>query len=315
MVDLMRFSAVTVATAVDASVVETGVNRSLQAVVPSIATYEGDGFLVHRPFPTRALVQVDPFLLLDEMGLMELASGEAKGASDHPHRGFEIVTYMLAGEMEHADSHGHRGSMAAGDAQYMLAGDGVVHAEMPSTRMTRDGGTMHGVQLWINLPAAEKRLAPFYRDLRATGVPAIALPNDAGIARVLVGSAFGATSPLQTQHPIDYVHLTLAPHARVSLPTTASATAIAYLVRGTIVVATRTIARGELAIFRAGETAVEIVAGESGAELVALVSEPIGEPIARYGPFVMTTEREIEETLDAYRSGRFGTIAAAVAAT
>lgn len=289
--------------------------RSLQAVVPSTATLEGDGFLVHRPFPTRALSEIDPFLLLDEMGPIAVAPGEAKGASDHPHRGFEIITYLMAGAMEHADSHGHRGSLGVGDAQYMLAGDGVVHAEQPSAQLQRDGGTVHGIQLWINLPARDKRLPPTYRDLRAAAVPVVTLPDGAGTVRVLARRGFGVVSPLQTQHPIDYFRVLLAPGASLEIAVSPTATAVAYPVAGTLGVGSRAIARGELAIFRVGEERVRIVnPGATELDTFVLASEPIGEPIARYGPFVMSTREEIEETIAAYRSGRFGEIPAVVRA-
>lgn len=285
--------------------------RSLQAVIPSITAYEGDGFLVHRPFPTRSLAQIDPFLLLDEMGPMNLAPGEAKGASDHPHRGFEIITYMISGAIEHADSHGHRGGMAAGDAQYMLAGDGVVHAEQPSAAMMRDGGTMHGIQLWINLPARDKRLRPTYRDLRANAVPTVSLPAGAGSVSILAGSGFGLVSPLQTQHPVDYYRLALRPGSSAEVAVSPTATTIAYPIAGTLHIGTRAIARGELVIFRADGDVVRLTnLGDTELDTFVLASAPIGEPIARYGPFVMSTQAEIEETVAAYQSGRFGTIAA-----
>ena len=131
--------------------------RTVEAILPSIRTLEGGGFWVRRPFPTQVLDHVDPFLLLDQLGPSDVAPGEAKGAPDHPHRGFETVTYVLSGEMEHKDSAGNAGSLAAGDLQWMTAGDGVVHSEMPSRRFQAEGGKLLGFQLWVNLPAKDKR--------------------------------------------------------------------------------------------------------------------------------------------------------------
>src|SRR5712692_4352342 len=141
--------------------------RSVQAVIPAIETFEGAGFPVHRPFPTRSLDHFDPFLLLDQMGPADLGPGEAKGAPDHPHRGFETVTYMLEGRMEHRDSRGNAGQIGPGDVQWMTAGDGVVHSEMPAPELLSRGGRMHGFQLWVNLPRRDKRMAPRYQEIKA----------------------------------------------------------------------------------------------------------------------------------------------------
>src|SRR5262249_19666451 len=143
----------------------------VSSVVPGQATYEGEGFLVHRPFPTRTLMDFDPFLLLDEMGPMDLAPGEAKGAPDHPHRGFETVTYMLSGRFEHKDSVGHSGKLRPGDVQWMTAGSGVIHSEMPEHEFTRTGGVLHGMQLWVNLPKRDKMIAPRYQEIPAEKIP------------------------------------------------------------------------------------------------------------------------------------------------
>src|SRR6185503_892184 len=145
--------------------------RSVTRVVHAARTIEGGGFAVNRPFPTEALAQVDPFLLLDEMGPAELRPGEAVGAPDHPHRGFETVTYILAGGVEHRDSAGHAGRIGPGDVQWMTAGRGVVHSEMPTAELLRDGGRMHGFQLWVNLPRRDKMMGPRYQEIAAADIP------------------------------------------------------------------------------------------------------------------------------------------------
>jgi redox-sensitive bicupin YhaK (pirin superfamily) len=143
-----------------------GGSRTVAGVVNSIETLEGAGFLVRRPFPRASFSEFDPFLLLDEMGPMELAPGEAKGAPDHPHRGFETVTYLLSGDMEHRDSQGHAGRLTPGDVQWMTAGAGVIHSEMPAREFARHGGRMHGFQLWVNLPKRDKMMKPRYQEFR-----------------------------------------------------------------------------------------------------------------------------------------------------
>ncbi len=145
--------------------------RTVAGIVNSIETLEGGGFLVRRPFPKASFSDFDPFLLLDEMGPVDVAPGEAKGAPDHPHRGFETVTYMLSGDMEHKDSSGHAGQLRSGDVQWMTAGAGVVHAEMPSAEFMRAGGRMHGFQLWVNLPQRDKMIKPRYQEIPSSRIP------------------------------------------------------------------------------------------------------------------------------------------------
>src|SRR5438874_3658356 len=147
---------------------QTNIGRAIAGIVNSIETLEGGGFLVRRPFPKASFSEFDPFLLLDEMGPMEVAAGEAKGAPDHPHRGFETVTYLLSGDMEHKDSRGHAGRLRAGDVQWMTAGAGVVHSEMPSREFARTGGRMHGFQPWVNLPQRDKLMPPHYQEISSS---------------------------------------------------------------------------------------------------------------------------------------------------
>src|SRR5213078_4240892 len=151
---------------------QTKSGRTVAGIVNSIETLEGGGFLVRRPFPKASFSEFDPFLLLDEMGPMDVAQGQAKGAPDHPHRGFETVTYLLSGEMAHKDSQGHAGKLSAGDVQWMTAGAGVVHSEMPSAEFQREGGTLHGFQLWVNLPQKNKMMRPRYQEISSASIPA-----------------------------------------------------------------------------------------------------------------------------------------------
>src|SRR5215831_11043000 len=176
--------------------------RGVARVIHSTETTEGEGFIVHRPFPTRALTDFDPFLLLDRMGPMDTSPGEAKGAPDHPHRGFETVTYMLEGEFEHSDSAGNKGKLAPGDVQWMTAGAGVVHSEMPSARIRKEGGKVHGFQLWVNLPKSDKMMRPRYQDVPAAKIP-VAKNGDGSVrAKVIAGEAFGVHAVIDTRTPI-----------------------------------------------------------------------------------------------------------------
>jgi redox-sensitive bicupin YhaK (pirin superfamily) len=166
--------------------------RTVAGIVNSIQTLEGGGFLVRRPFPKSSFSDFDPFLLLDEMGPMDVGPGEAKGAPEHPHRGFETVTYMLSGEMEHKDSAGHAGKLTSGDVQWMTAGAGVIHAEMPSEEFLRTGGRMHGFQLWVNLPRVDKMMKPRYQEIPNNRIPQATSADGLVSVSVIAGEALGA---------------------------------------------------------------------------------------------------------------------------
>jgi len=284
--------------------------RSVNRVLPSVRTVEGGGFAVRRPFPSSAVEQVDPFLLLDEMGPADYGPGEARGAPDHPHRGFETVTYLLAGNMEHRDSAGNHGVLGPGDVQWMTAGAGVVHSEMPGAEITRAGGRMHGFQLWVNLPARAKKIPPRYQDTPAAAIPEISIDGGAVTVRVVAGTVLGARSPIETHTPILYLHLRMLPGARIEIPLPHDHVALAYVFGGQGRFDTRGTAGhdGELVSFASNGAAAAIESAAGGLELLLLAGEPLGEPVARYGPFVMNTREEILEAFDDYRSGRMGRI-------
>ena len=291
----------------------SGAVRSLARVIPAVATLEGGGFLVHRPVPARGLEQVDPFLLLDEMGPMDHAPGEAQGAPDHPHKGFELITYLIAGEMEHLDSHGNHGILRPGDAQYMLGGTGLVHSEMPTEGFQRTGGHRHGFQVWVNLSKPDKALAPAYKDVTAAQIP-IAHPSEGVTARVVAGEVFGTSGPVHTVTPWTYVHVTLQPGARVEEPVSQDWTATAYVFAGVGRIGTRDVRRGDYAVFaNDGEAIVLQNTGAEPLEALLLAARPIREPMVRYGPFVMNTVEEIRAAFEDFQAGRFGEIKPVVA--
>ncbi|MBV8371007.1 MAG: pirin family protein [Candidatus Eremiobacteraeota bacterium] len=287
--------------------------RSLARVIPAVATLEGGGFLVHRPVPARGLEHVDPFLLLDEMGPMDHGPGEAQGAPDHPHKGFELITYLIAGEMEHLDSHGNHGILRPGDAQYMLGGTGLVHSEMPTEAFQRTGGYRHGFQIWVNLAKADKALAPAYKDVTAAQIPVVH-PSEGVTARVVAGEVFGVSGPVHTVTPWNYVHVTLQPGARVVEPVPPDWTATAYVFAGIGHLGAREVRRGDYAVFaNDGETIALENTGTEPLEALLLAARPIGEPMVRYGPFVMNTIDEIRVAFEDFRAGRFGEIKPIVA--
>jgi redox-sensitive bicupin YhaK (pirin superfamily) len=276
-------------------------------------TVEGGGFVVRRPFPTRALGEFDPFLLLDEMGPVDYAPGAAVGAPDHPHRGFETVTYLLDGEFEHADSAGNRGRLAAGDIQWMTAGRGVVHAEMPSERIRREGGRVHGFQVWVNLPARDKMIAPRYQDVAASELPVARTADGLASVKVIAGRALGVSARVDTHTPILYFDVTVQPGGRIALDVPRDYSVAVYVYDGAGFVAGEPAASpsGTFAMLGAGDEVALACAADATAPLRALVlgGTPIGEPVARYGPFVMNTEDEVRQAVDDFRNGRFGDIA------
>ena len=289
--------------------------RPVARVIVAHRQLEGGGFVVRRPFPTRGLELVDPFLLLDEMGPVDYRPGEAVGAPDHPHRGFETVTYMLEGEFEHADSAGHRGKLAPGDVQWMTAGRGVVHAEMPSERIRAAGGRTHGFQLWVNLPARDKMMPPRYQEVPAARIPEAQSPDGRARVRVIAGEALGVRAVIDTRTPIVYQDWTLAPGAVVEQPLARDHQAFAFVFGGGVELdaSGRQVLDGQLALFGDGEAvrmAVPAGANEP-ARLLLLGGVPLGEPVARYGPFVMNTTTEIEQAINDYRAGRLGELARA----
>jgi hypothetical protein len=287
--------------------------RSVKNVIPAVATFEGAGFLVHRPFPTSSLDHFDPFLLLDEMGPSDLGPGEAKGAPDHPHRGFETVTYLLSGAMQHKDSQGNRGQLRPGDVQWMTAGSGVVHSEMPEPSFAASGGRMHGFQLWVNLPARDKMTRPRYQEIPATGIPVGKGDDGKVTVRVIAGEALGASAVIETRTPIFYLDCQLAPGAELTQPAPPDYNAFAYVYEGQGLFGRerRAARRHEMVLFAADGDAVRLVAdADSPDSLKALVigGIPLNEPVARYGPFVMNTRAELVQAVEDYQAGRLGEI-------
>jgi len=290
--------------------------RSVAKIVEAARQLEGAGLAVNRPFPNQAMALFDPFLLLDEMGPMELAPGEAKGAPDHPHRGFETVTYMVSGRMEHRDSHGNAGRLGPGDVQWMTAGAGVVHSEMPAEDFQRQGGRMHGFQLWVNLPRRDKMIRPHYQEIPAAGIPVGASVDGKATVRVIAGESMGHKAVIDTRTPIIYLHFTIKPGGRVVQRVPAEYNAFAYVFggEGRFGREEKTAEEHRMVVFAGDGDAVSIAAPNNTSaplEVLLIGGVPLGEPVARYGPFVMNTKEEIIQAFEDYRAGRMGEIAPA----
>jgi len=274
--------------------------RSIENIVTSARVLEGGGFPVRRPFPNPEMDQIDPFLLLDHLGPTEWGPREAIGAPDHPHRGFETVTYLLAGENEHKDSKGNHGCLRPGDVQWMTAGSGVVHSEMPSPEFFEKGGTMHGFQIWVNLPSKRKMISPRYQDTPSERIPEVVLEDRKSKVRIIAGVFKGVEAVIETNTPILYLHALLEPGIELKHPVSIDDNIMAYLVSGKGEFGeneeAHAASEGQLVLFAHDGDSISLRSpDDSSLELLLLGGTPINEPMVRYGPFVMNTKEEISQ--------------------
>ena len=284
--------------------------RTVKQVISARTQLEGGGFQVRRPLPSAGLRQVDPILMIDEMGPVDYRPGEAVGAPDHPHRGFETVTYMLEGEFEHRDSAGHAGKINPGDVQWMTAGSGVVHSEMPSARIMKEGGRVHGFQIWVNLPARLKMTEPRYQEVAGSDIPEALSEDGLARVRVIAGEALGIAARIDTHTPIVYQHWILQPGASISQSLSADHNGLLYVFSGKLVADTTPLDDGQMAVLGDGDIVEMTVPSSAGsaAEVLLLGGVPLNEPVVQQGPFVMNTRAEIEQAVRDYQEGRMGEI-------
>ena len=296
--------------------------RAVRSVTTAPQGFEGEGFPVRRAFAGVDLEDLDPFIHLDQMGEVEYAPGEPKGTPWHPHRGFETVTCMIDGTFEHQDSHGDGGLITNGDTQWMTAGSGILHIEKPPEELVVSGGLFHGFQLWVNLPARDKFLAPRYQDLRAGEIELLTSADGGALVRLIAGELAGHRGPGITHTPITMLHATVYPGARLRLPWNPGFNALAYVLngRGLFGGEGRPAELGQLVLFGPGAaiTATAEPPQESRSpnlDLLILGGQPIGEPVAWSGPFVMNSHAELAQAFEDYRAGRLGSIPGSVDAT
>jgi len=292
-----------------------GRSRTVRTVTTAPRGFEGEGFPVRRAFAGVDKADLDPFVHMDQMGEVEYGVGEPRGTDWHPHRGFETFTYLMDGTFIHQDSHGGGGVIANGGTQYMTAGAGILHIETPPESLVMSGGLFHGVQLWINLPAAKKWLAPAYQGLEGTDIALASSPDGGALVRVLAGTVAGHTGPGRSQSPISIVHATLAPGARLELPWRADFNALVYALsgRGSVGAYGQPINGGQLAVLGSGDhITLEAAPSQSMAtpalDVLLLGGVPLREPVFAYGPFVMNTRAEVVQAIEDYQRGRLGVI-------
>jgi len=289
--------------------------RPVESVTTAPRGFEGEGFPVHRAFAGVDLSVLDPFVHLDQMGEVDYGPGEPKGTPWHPHRGFETVTYMIDGVIRHADSTGGGGVIRDGATQWMTAGKGILHIETPPDDVVAAGGIFHGLQLWVNLPRAQKWIDPRYQDLEADSVALITTDDGGALLRVIAGEVAGHQGPGSTHTPMTMVHASLEPGARMTTPWPTEYNALVYVLagHGTVGAERRPVEAGQLTVFGAGnalsvEAAREQDSRTSTLEVIMLGGRRIGEPVAWNGPFVMNDVSEIQQAFDDFRAGRLGTV-------
>jgi redox-sensitive bicupin YhaK (pirin superfamily) len=271
----------------------------------------GDGFPVHTIFHYQEHPELTPFLLLDHAGPADFKAAEKqRGVGWHPHRGFETVTVVFDGEVDHEDTAGNGGRIATGDVQWMTAGSGLLHKEVHSDGFTRRGGRFEVLQLWVNLPAASKMTAPGYQGLQDKDIPAVKLEDEAGTVRVIAGEFSGHKGPARTFTPINLLDVRLRAGKRMTLGLKDGYTASLYVLRGEILLnGTEKVAGTELVILdRAGEDLT--IEATADAMVLVMNGEPIEEPVAGYGPFVMNTHQQIQDAFKDFHAGRMGQIPA-----
>ena len=274
-------------------------SRSVKSIIPTHTVLEGGGFKVRRPVAMGSLMS--PFLLLDEMGPVNYGPKQAVGAPSHPHRGFETVTYMLEGAMQHSDSSGNSGDLNPGDVQWMTAGRGIIHSELPHPDFYESGGVMHGFQIWVNLPAKDKMMNPRYQDIPAADLPVVLSSDGKVWAKVVAGEAMGAKAIIDTVIPIQFIHYRMEKESNLVHKVSSDLNAMIYMFGGQAELSGKKIEDGQLVILGEGEK-VEI-SSNTGAEFLVLAGPEINEPIARYGPFVMNTREEIHQAVIDFQNG------------
>lgn len=291
--------------------------RAVVSLTDAPRGFEGEGFPVRRAFQGVDLGQLDPFIHMDQMGEVEYAPGEPKGTPWHPHRGFETVTYIMDGTFEHNDSNGGGGVITNGDTQWMTAGAGILHIEKPPEALVVSGGLFHGIQLWVNLPRAQKWSPPRYQDIRAGEVGLLASNDGGTLIRVIAGELGGHSGPGVTYTPMTLVHATLSPDAELVLPWRADYNALAYVLagHGSAGPDRLPVRTGQLTVFGPGN-ALRMAAAprqesrSPNLDVLILGGQPIREAVAWAGPFVMNTRDEVMQAFTDYQAGRLGSVPA-----
>lgn len=285
-------------------------DRMVRTITTAPQGHEGEGFPVRRAFYGLSLTDLDPFIHMDQMGEINYAPYEPKGTPWHPHRGFETVTYMIDGTFLHQDSHGGGGVIQNGATQWMTAGRGILHIETPPEDLVIRGGLFHGIQLWVNLPSKSKMIAPAYQNLEGENVKLLSSEDGGALIRLIAGNLGEHQGPGSTRTPIVMAHVTLAPGAQMTLPWNANYNALTYVLAGSgaVGIEAHSVRTGQLALFVDGDALTLRGGNSESLDVLLLGGQPIGEPVAAYGPFVMNTKAELQQAFEDFQRGLLGTI-------
>ena len=284
--------------------------ESTPQVYRSQPSQVGDGFTIRRPLPNRGLKQLSPFLLLDHAGPTQVPPSEhQRGVDEHPHRGFETVTIVYSGSIEHRDSAGHSGQIGPGGVQWMTAGAGVVHEEKHGREFSQQGGTLEMIQLWVNLPKVHKMTRPRYQEITNDRIPVINAPSSS--VRVIAGDYQDHSGPAHTFTPLTMLDIRLEAGARLEIPLRSGNNTGAYVLRGSLRMNGTEVGEAELAVFEDSGQLIHLEANTDSIVLL-LSGEPIHEPVASYGPFVMNNSKELVQAVQDYEQGKMGTLAATI---
>jgi quercetin 2,3-dioxygenase len=289
--------------------------RPVRSITTGPRGYEGEGFPVVRAFAGVSTAALDPFVHMDQMGEVEYQPGEPRGTDWHPHRGFETVTYMIDGKFAHQDSHGGGGLITDGATQWMTAGSGILHIETPPAELVESGGVFHGIQLWVNLPKADKFATPRYQAIEGNDVALLASDDGGALLRVIAGEVDGHHGPGVTHTPIAMAHATIQPGARLNIPWNRDYNGLIYVLsgRGSVGPVSHPVGQGQLVVLGPGDRiTVNAAAAQDSRvpalEVLLLGGQPIREPVFHYGPFVMNTKAEVIQALEDYQAGKFGSV-------
>jgi len=294
--------------------------RAAVKIAQGHAGLEGAGFPVYRGFAGLSFAEIDPFLMLDQLGPVLNGPHETKGAPWHPHRGFETVTYVMDGEIAHHDSNGGGGVIGDGDTQWMTAGAGILHDEVPTDLVLNNGGWQHGIQLWVNLPSTLKFAQPRYQAITKNNLSLATSADGGALIRVIAGDIAGIKGPGSTHTPVAIAHVTLEPGARLEMPWQSDFNLLMYQLLGNSLISSSShhlpahhvalFADGDHVVITAADQQPQGIPDTGKSEFLLLGGLPIREPVAHYGPFVMNTKQQLIEAFEDYQAGRLGTIPA-----
>ena len=281
--------------------------RKITEIKECIKTFEGDGIPVTRAFPVPGMRENDPFLLFDHFGPINYEPGGATGVPAHPHCGFEAITYMLGGEVEHKDSFGGQAEIETGDVQWMTTGSGLIHSELVTEKFKKSGGIMQGLQIWVNLPKKNKKVKPWYQHIKKNSIPTVLKKNNIEI-KVLVGEVDGVKSKVQTYSPVSIFDIQFSNPDTTNFKVDTKQNMMIYVIEGELqfAVSNKLASKGDIIFFDQSSDDVLLTSISKTGSYLILAGEPINEPVARYGPFVTNTEGEIKQAMLDYQDGKMG---------